>query len=169
MHLEVELSKYDEPRKGSVLKRREGVVREAKPVESCCITYGVLGENEQRTLREGVLHRVSDGVFSGISMVRMRQRIRQVEVVCGLSGGYFRLCGGNGNEELPRSGERGVEAEKQARATKEASWEAERLRGALGFVWLVLLTFVGVSCRAQPLLLYSLREKGSGSTWQNPG
>ena len=56
----------------------------------------------------------------------------------GCTCGRERLRGGNGDEELPRSGERGVEAEKQARATQEASGEEGRLRGALGFVWLVL-------------------------------
>ena len=97
MHLEKELSKYDEPRKGSVLKRRERVVREAKSVESWCMSYGVLGENEQRTLRKGVLHRAREGVYSGISRMRKRQMILGLSVDAGLSGGYFRLCGGNGD------------------------------------------------------------------------
>ena len=53
-----------------------------------------------------------------IQRVRIGQRIRQVEEAAVLVGGYFRL-----RENLPRSGERGVEAEKQARATQEASVE----------------------------------------------
>ena len=123
---------------------------------------GVLWENERRNQRNGVLHRVREGVYSGIQRVRIRQKVRQVEEDAGLSGGYFPLSGGNGDEELPRSEERGVEAEKQARATQEASWSGKAKEARLGFVWLVLWTFLVFFCRAQPLSLYSLREKGRG-------
>ena len=96
--------------------------------------WEVLWENERRNPRNGVLHRVRGGVYSGTSRVRMLERILEVEEDAGLSGGYFRLCGDNGNEELPRSGEEGVGEKKQAKSTQEAAAEEERLRGALGFV-----------------------------------
>ena len=58
----------------------------------------------------------------------MRQRNVGLSVDAGLSVGYFRLCVGNGSEEQLRSGEGGVEAEEQARATPEASWREKAKR-----------------------------------------
>ena len=47
-------------------------------MEARCITYGVLCENDQRTLEEGVLHRAFKGVYSGIKSGCMRQIIGEV-------------------------------------------------------------------------------------------
>ena len=45
----------------------------------------VFFENERRNPRNGVLHRVRGGVYSGTPRVRLRERILEVEGGCGLS------------------------------------------------------------------------------------
>ena len=74
VHPAKEVSKYDGPSKGPVLKGVEGSIHEAKLVEKCCITYGVFGENEWKTPKNSVLHWAFDLVYSGILRVRMQQR-----------------------------------------------------------------------------------------------
>ena len=75
MHLENEVSKYDESgmtqRKGQ--EEKELFARLSR--KRWCIAYGVLKKNEWKTLRKGVLHRACEGVYFGIQRRRMRQRI----------------------------------------------------------------------------------------------
>ena len=54
MHPAKEVSKYDGPSKGPVLKAVEGGVREAKLVEKCCIMFGVLGEKSANPVEQRV-------------------------------------------------------------------------------------------------------------------
>ena len=85
---------------------------------------GVLWENERGNPRNGVLHRVREGVYSGISSVRMRERIPEVEVAM-----RFRVavtCGWEVATKTKNHQEAQKEvlaAEKRARATQESILE----------------------------------------------
>ena len=78
-----------------------------------------LWENERRNPKNGVLHRVRGGAYSGTLRVRTHERMLEVEEDAVKCGGYFRLRSGGADYEPPRSGESGVGAEKKARATQE--------------------------------------------------
>ena len=65
-----------------------------------------------KTLRRGALHRAHAGVYSGLKMRCMRQRIGEIACSVGLSGGYSRLRCGSVDKEPQRSGDGGIEAER---------------------------------------------------------
>ena len=85
MHLEKELTKYDEPGSAQCQGQDMKEVYAELSKMNWFIAYGVLSENEQRTLKKGVLLRVHAGAYSEIKRVRMRQKIGRVSVSAGLS------------------------------------------------------------------------------------
>ena len=118
--------------------------------KSRCIAQWVLSESEQKTIRRGALRRAREKVYSGIKRECMRQRIDQVVSSAGLSGGYWRLRGGSGDNEPQRSKYEVLKRKETSEATQEASVEAEGLSRSV-YIWFgILWTSVGVFAVRNP-------------------